>query len=90
MGVDLVSQSVSLDSHDLTFYAVNDVGFISDGSCVSVLVIAFATSTPAQSPRATEPPVASQSIAPYQTPYPTAYPIVFNWGSYGRHFNVLA
>jgi hypothetical protein len=90
VGVDLGSQSVSLDSHNLTFYAVNDIGFISDGYSISVTVFAGATSTPVQSPRSTASPLASQSIAPYQTSYPTAYPIVLNWASSSsvHNFNV--
>jgi hypothetical protein len=40
VGVDLGSQSVSLDTDNLRFYAVNDIGFISDGYSISVLVIA--------------------------------------------------
>jgi hypothetical protein len=90
VGVDLVSQSISLDRHDLTFYAVNDIGFISDGYCISVTVFAGATSTPVQSPRSTVSPLASQSIARYQTSYPTAYPIVLNLASSSsvHNFNV--
>jgi hypothetical protein len=58
VGVDLGAQSVSLDTDNLTFYSVNDIGFISDDYSISVLVIAGATSTAAQSPRTTDSPVA--------------------------------
>jgi hypothetical protein len=81
VGVDLGSQSVSLDTDNLMFCAVNDIGFISDGYSISVTVFAVATPAPSKSPRSTDSPVASQSIARYQTPYPTAYPIVLNWAS---------
>jgi hypothetical protein len=58
VGVDLVSQSVSLDTDKSTFYSVNDIGLISDGYSISVTVFTVATRAPSESPRWTASPLA--------------------------------
>jgi hypothetical protein len=58
VGVDLVSQSVSLDTDNSTFYSVNDIGFISDGYSISVTVFTVATPAPSESTRSTASPLA--------------------------------
>jgi hypothetical protein len=87
VAVNLGSYPVSVGSHLLTFYAVNSLGFVSAGHSIPVTIIPDPTSTPGQPALAASSPVASQSVAPYQSPYPTAYPIVTKI-LFDHHFDV--
>jgi hypothetical protein len=67
--VDLTVFGVLPGDHVLAFYAVNDLGFISDSATESVQVIAAATRTPARSDTLTQSPPPSQTAPPWPSAY---------------------
>jgi hypothetical protein len=85
--MDLSVYSLSIGSHNFSFYAVNDYGFVSAGYNIAINVLSPATNTPAQSPTLTQLPVSSASPAAEAALYATAYPIVVSWpSSYNFNF----
>lgn len=79
--ISLSSYSLSVGPHLLSFYVVNEMGFVSSAANVQINLILGATSTPAQSPTLTQSPVQSQSRAawPSPSPFATSYPIGITW-----------
>jgi hypothetical protein len=61
--------------HTLTFYAVNEFGFISDGFDVTSLFIPGTTALVARSSIFSATPLASQTPAPYPSAHSSIAPI---------------
>jgi hypothetical protein len=89
--IDLAAYPIQPGSHQLAFYAVNDLGFISAPVTKQISILPLPTETPSQSPTLTRSPPPSQSPAafPSPTPFPSSYPIEFTWGTAGgSNFNL--
>jgi hypothetical protein len=77
--IDISPYSLSPGVHTFSFFVVNDVGFISNQNDLHFTVIADRMTTAAQTPTMTKSPMASQTPAPYGSPFPTTYPLVWVW-----------
>jgi hypothetical protein len=73
ISINLSPFGLSLGGHLLDFFAVDEVGFISDAANFSITTIQDPTPTVTRSP----PP--SQTPAPYPSPYPRLHPIIWYW-----------
>jgi hypothetical protein len=87
--INLSPHQLSVGSHLLSFYAVNELGFVSDASNLSLSIKPDPSPTIAQSPTMTSSPLASQTPAPYPSVYPVTCPITWTWARfYVNSFNV--
>jgi hypothetical protein len=87
--IRLDSYHLSLGLHSLTFYAVNQVGYVSNGFRIQVWLVVGPTSTPAKSPTSTRTPRPTQSPAPYPSPVATGYPLVLSWTTTSYNFQIF-
>jgi hypothetical protein len=89
--VSLASYSLSAAPHVAGFYAVNDLGFVSEPVAVPFVATIHPTRMATQTRTQTQFPIASQSPAPYpsSSPFKTCYPIVWLWNSPAdSHFDI--
>jgi hypothetical protein len=77
--VGLDAYSLTPAMHSLLFYAVNDIGFVSNPFLPPIVVIPAAPNTPAMSPNLSQSPRLSQTPASFSssTPFALEYPFVF-------------
>jgi hypothetical protein len=75
----LLPFDISVGPIVLSFFAVNELGFVSTPSNISATVGPDPTMTERQSPTMTQSPAASQTPNPYPSPYPTSHAIRCSW-----------
>jgi hypothetical protein len=79
VSVSLLGYQLRPGHHSASFHVVNDIGSISNVQNLSFEIIPGPTRTTARTPTITRSPLASQTLAPFPTPFPTTHPIVWSW-----------
>jgi hypothetical protein len=79
ISVSILPYKLSLGNHTVSFYAVDEPGFVSDPWDLPIDVIPDVTPTVAVSPTMTKSPLSSQSPAAAPSPYAVGWPVEWTW-----------